>query len=299
MSRVRETDPAGIVEKNRNVPETSSPACPNCGALLSGPFCSQCGEKKTDAHDKRFSHLFHEAFHLITHFEGTFFTTFKTIFTRPGRYSLDFTNGQRRKYIRPLSLLLLLVVLYLVFPLFQGLNMRLSGLVAPQYKYDWLAVPLVRAKMQHGHTWAEVAQHYDSHSPTVSKIGIFTMLPFCAIALGCLFFYKRRYFYDHFILAIELVCFYIAYQFLLLPFLAVVSALLYRPSMNFFTDESHWFEALRILGDLSFVTFALSRFYAQKWWKTIPQALLYLIAFYWGIVYVYHLLVLIVTMAII
>ena len=55
-------------------------------------------------------------------FEGTFFTTVKTVFSRPGKLSSDYCNGIRKNYFKPLPLFILLVVLYLVFPIFSGLN---------------------------------------------------------------------------------------------------------------------------------------------------------------------------------
>ena len=56
---------------------------------------------------------------------GTFFNTLKKIFTKPGQLSVDYCNGKRKTYFKPLSLFLLLVVVYLLFPVFEGLNMKL------------------------------------------------------------------------------------------------------------------------------------------------------------------------------
>ncbi|RYY83566.1 MAG: DUF3667 domain-containing protein, partial [Chitinophagaceae bacterium] len=279
------------------LPATPPEACRNCGAPLAGNFCSQCGEKRYTAHDRSLGHLAHDALHFITHFDGSFLRTLRTVFTRPGQLSLDYSNGIRKKYFKPVSLLLLLVVLYLLFPLFQGLNMRLGALVDPTYKYDWLAVPLARGAMaKHHWSFAQLSEHYSAHSPAIAKLAIFAVPPICALLLSALFFYKRRYYFDQVILGIELVSFYVAFQFLLLPLIAVICTKIYPPSLRFFSDSSHWFEAVRILGDLSFATFALARFYGQRWWATIPQAFAYLAIFYLGVIYAHHLLVLLITM---
>src|SRR5918993_3822483 len=97
-------------------------SCKHCGNYFNGKYCNKCGEKVYTDHDKSIPHFFEEAFHFLTHFEGTFFTTIKTIFSRPGKLSSDYCNGIRKKYFKPLPLFMLLVVLYLVFPIFSGLN---------------------------------------------------------------------------------------------------------------------------------------------------------------------------------
>lgn len=105
--------------------QTVQHICKNCGHVFTGNYCNQCGEKVYTEHDKSLVHLLEEGFHFVTHFEGTLLTTIKTIFTKPGQLTLDYCNGVRKKYFRPLSFFLLLVVFYLVFPLLSGLNMTL------------------------------------------------------------------------------------------------------------------------------------------------------------------------------
>src|SRR5688500_3391743 len=100
--------------------------CKNCNHSFTGKYCNVCGEKVYSGHDKEIKHVFEEAFHFLTHFEGKFLTTIKTIFTNPGMLSLDYCNGIRKKYFKPISLFLMIVILYLLFPLFEGLNMRLQ-----------------------------------------------------------------------------------------------------------------------------------------------------------------------------
>src|SRR5687768_6645997 len=102
-------------------------SCKNCGNHFSGKFCNNCGEKVITGHDKSVLHLVDEGFHFLTHFEGKFFTTLRTMFSKPGLLSLDYCNGIRKRYYKPVSFFLLLVILYLLFPMFQGLNMTLSS----------------------------------------------------------------------------------------------------------------------------------------------------------------------------
>src|SRR6478736_8508316 len=99
--------------------------CKNCNNSFSGKYCNHCGEKLYHEKDRSVFHLFEEGLHFLTHFDGTFFNTLKKIFTKPGQLSVDYCNGKRKTYFKPLSFFLLLVVLYLLFPVFEGLNMKL------------------------------------------------------------------------------------------------------------------------------------------------------------------------------
>src|SRR4029078_451394 len=114
-----------LLSLHRHSMEQTAITCKNCGNHFNGNYCNNCGEKVYTEHDRTAFHFLEEGFHFLTHFEGTFFTTIKTIFAKPGQVSVDYANGIRKKYFKLLSLFLLLVVLYLLFPVFEGLNMKL------------------------------------------------------------------------------------------------------------------------------------------------------------------------------
>src|SRR4051812_13168732 len=77
--------------------------CKNCSNQFTGNYCNNCGEKVYTAHDKSILHFLEEGMHFITHFDGSFFSTLKAIFTTPGKLSTDYTNGIRKRYFKPLS----------------------------------------------------------------------------------------------------------------------------------------------------------------------------------------------------
>jgi hypothetical protein len=91
---------------------THPPACADCGAPLSGPFCSQCGEHAIDRHSLTLWHfLKHNLLHELSHVDGKVFRTFRYLLFRPGFLSAEYFAGHRRKYINPVRLLLTCVVL--------------------------------------------------------------------------------------------------------------------------------------------------------------------------------------------
>ncbi len=271
--------------------------CKNCGNGFSGKFCNACGEKVYSSNDKSIVHIFTEGFHFLTHFEGSFFRTVKTIFTKPGKFSLDYSSGLRKKYFKPVSLFLLFIVMYLLFPRFQGLNMKLDTYASEKYGFTWASAPLIKAKKESiAVEYRELAVIYDAKSSAVSKIALFFIIPFAAAIVLLLFFNTKKYFFDHLILSLELSSFYIAAHFLIIPFLSFIAEWINKEWVRFFWDENIWLTLFQVLLDVVFTSVAFKRFYGQKWGWIIPKALVYTFLFQVLVIYLYRLLVLVVTL---
>lgn len=94
---------------------TDEQACLNCGARLTGPFCSSCGQK---AHLHRSLRAFMGDFVAgIMNFEGKFWRTLPMLAWRPGEMTRRYIAGERARYISPVAL-----YLFTVFAMFAVLN---------------------------------------------------------------------------------------------------------------------------------------------------------------------------------
>jgi hypothetical protein len=237
--------------------------CKNCCSIFSGSYCNNCGEKAFTEKDKKISHFFSELFHFSTHLDGKFFTTIKTIFTRPGKLSYDYCNGIRKKYFKPLSLFLLIIIIYLLFPLAKGLNMNYNTYVSSEYNYAWYARPIANNKISKKNIKIEeFAGKYDKKSQVFAKPFLLLLLPLSALALAGLFYKKRKYFFDHFVLGIEITSSIITFMFLIVPLLAYIIMHIYPVSKIIFKDGSILDYVVLILL-LIMVSFALKNFMAK------------------------------------
>src|SRR5688572_29163288 len=151
--------------------------CKNCSAPVSENFCGRCGEKVYTTADKSFKHLFEEAFHFMTHFEGKFFTTLLTMLKRPGKVSLDFCDGIRKKYFKPLSFYLLLIIAYLLFPAFEGLNMQLRHYYSNAIYGTYAKERADEVKAKRGYTDEKLSEVFHQKGEKTSKFMLFTVLP--------------------------------------------------------------------------------------------------------------------------
>lgn len=88
--------------------------CLNCGATVTGAYCSNCGQK---AHLHRsVLHAIEEFLHGITHFDSKLWNTLPLLCFRPGKLTREYIHGKRARYVAPVALFLLTVFsMFLVF----------------------------------------------------------------------------------------------------------------------------------------------------------------------------------------
>lgn len=160
-----------------------------------------------------------------------------------------------------------------------------------------MSIPPIKEKLNAKDIkYKELAKLYDSKSASVSKIGLFFILPLAAAVLLLLFFNTKKYYFDHFILSLELCSIFIALHFLIIPFISFLAELINKNWTSFFWDDNYWLGYFITTLDLFIVSVAFRRFYGQKWVWTIPKAIIYILVFGEVIIYLYRVLVLVVTL---
>jgi hypothetical protein len=97
--------------------------CLNCGAALTGPYCSACGQH---AHVHRtLAAFFHDFAHGVLHFEGKIWRTLPMLAWKPGELTRRYIDGQRARFVSPIALFL-----FCVFLMFAVMGMT-GGLGGP------------------------------------------------------------------------------------------------------------------------------------------------------------------------
>ena len=89
--------------------------CLNCGAIVLGRFCQNCGQENVEPKET-FWHMVTHFFYDITHFDGSFFVTVKDLLFKPGFLSMEYKRGRRKKYLHPVRMYVFTsAVFFLVF----------------------------------------------------------------------------------------------------------------------------------------------------------------------------------------
>ena len=250
--------------------------CKNCGNQFEGKYCNICGEKIYSEKDKSIRKLFEEFFHFIFHFEGSLLVTIKTIFSRPGKLSLDYCNGLRKQYFKPLSFFLLLVVVYLIFPVFEGLNQQLQYYTTNAV-YGGFVRDTIAYSMHHtGLDSVGLETAFHQKSLKVSKFLLIILIPCTAIWFWLLTFKRRKYFFDQMVFAAEVNSFFLFWGFLILPLVLTIVQKIYHGitgSYLLLTDNRIGVISGIVL--CCFVAVGAWRFYQFKKWQAALFGLLF------------------------
>jgi hypothetical protein len=92
-------------------PRRSLTHCENCGALLSGPYCAQCGQPAID-YRRSFGHVLVDILNEFLNWDSKFFATIALLIFQPWRLTNEFLAGKRVRHVHPLRLYLLASILF-------------------------------------------------------------------------------------------------------------------------------------------------------------------------------------------
>jgi hypothetical protein len=262
--------------------------CKNCGNRFTGNYCNECGEKVYTDKDKQVVHFFEEGLHFITHFEGKFFKTIKTLFSRPGQVSLDYSNGIRKKYFKLLSLFLLLVIVYLIFPVFEGLNMKLYYHLQHKMYGGYAKNQVIEIMRNKNISEAELSDLFQKKSEKISKTFLVLIIPLTAIAIWAVSFKRRKYFFDQMVFSTEFNCMYLLWGFLTLPLFLMLTEIVYKKISGSYLQVNDSITGFMVaIPMLLFVIIASKRFYGYPLWRSVLFALFFMIAHTFIVHYLY------------
>jgi hypothetical protein len=98
-------------------------ACLNCGTILVGPHCHQCGQA---GHVHRtLTAFWHDLAHSVLHFDGKLWRTLPLLAWRPGELTRRYVAGERASFVSPMALFLFSV--FLMFAIFSSIGSPFDG----------------------------------------------------------------------------------------------------------------------------------------------------------------------------
>ncbi len=212
--------------------------CRNCNNTFTGRYCNNCGQQVINENDKKFSHIFEEAFHFLTHFEGSFFRTMNAVIFKPGKLTVDYCNGIRKKYYKPISFFLLLIVIYLLFPYMEGLNMRLEYYKDLLFFGNGISEQIAHKAIELNITEAELAEIFHQKSQKTAKILLLLLLPLTAVSIWLVDSNRKRTkAFDYLIAATETNSFFVLFFFLVCPLLLAIMGKIFNFSESVYMDS--------------------------------------------------------------
>ena len=93
---------------------TASARCDNCGAAVSGHYCSACGQR-LEAPVQSLWHFTREATEDLTHTDSRLWRTLGALLFHPGYLTREFLAGRRARYLPPVRLYLVISVAFFLW----------------------------------------------------------------------------------------------------------------------------------------------------------------------------------------
>ncbi|MGB3472656.1 MAG: DUF3667 domain-containing protein [Erythrobacter sp.] len=106
----------GDAAKRQGAEDDAHPGdCANCGATVSGSYCSSCGQK---VHIHRtLSAIGHDLLHGVLHLDGKIWKTLPLLALKPGELTSRYIEGERATFVSPMAMFLFSV--FAMFAVFQ------------------------------------------------------------------------------------------------------------------------------------------------------------------------------------
>jgi hypothetical protein len=260
--------------------------CNNCNNNFSGKFCNQCGQKLFLEESKSLKNLFEEGFHFLTHFEGKLFTSLKAIFFNPAKITIDYCNGIRTRYYKPISLFLYMVILYLLFPMFSGLNMEMKYYKSNFIGGSIMSKQIAEKSAEFNISEKELATKFKEKSEKISKFCFFLLLPLTTILFYFLYPNKKIKLYDNVILSTEINIFYITTYFLLLP--AIIYPMV---KIGHFDFSDKYFIPFVLISFNIYLYFIVKNFFKSTFYVNIIKSTLITLLYFFLIISIYKFFV--------
>lgn len=245
--------------------------CRNCGAALTGPFCSRCGQRETDYHQS-FGTVFRDFLDSFLAFDGKVIQTLWLLLSRPGELTARFLQGQQIRFLNPIRLY---VSVSLVFFLVLHFAQPNSALVVVKgdapVGHQANAAPTEQAAGEDQQFEAKMIKKYGSEQEFGSHLVaefierlqwmILICVPIYAGLLKLLYLGSKRPYLAHLVFAFHLhSAFFVC---------ALVQTLLGAISSTAHLDWIKWMVGLLELWLIGYLFLAQKRVYAQSWGTTV------------------------------
>jgi hypothetical protein len=87
--------------------------CLNCGTILEGKFCHNCGQENLEMKES-FGHMLNHAISDYFHFDYQFFHTLRPLFLKPGHLTNEYLMGRRAQYLHPVKMYIFISLVFFV-----------------------------------------------------------------------------------------------------------------------------------------------------------------------------------------
>jgi hypothetical protein len=244
--------------------------CKSCGNSFSGNYCNECGEKVLHAADRSFKQFAETIFKSITFADSKFIKTLWLVLINPGFLSKEFVEGKRVKYLKPLSVFLVLNLAYFFFPVIQLFNASLntqlgSSSILPYLRKLYSNVVATKATSM-GADLSSFSLIYNLKTVGLAKLMVMVFVVIASLPLNLLYRKRNRLFTDHIDYMVELACFNLLVNAIVLSIIAGFTGI-----GNYLNETS--LTITFVTTNLYFLIRSSAQFYNERGWRLILKSI--------------------------
>jgi hypothetical protein len=180
--------------------------------MLTTEYCPDCGEQIPSPRDLTVAGILHQLFLLFSSYDSRLLRSFRTLLLEPGKLTLVYLRGQRKKYIGPFQLFIISNVLLFAMQSFTNVDILTTALEAQFEQETWGATTqelVTRRLAATGNTLESYAPVFNLAFEVYAKsLIIFMALPFSLI-LPLMFFRNGLPFAAHVIFSLHYHTFFL------------------------------------------------------------------------------------------
>ena len=181
--------------------------CAECGTVLQGAYCHACGQRRLGPEDRRLPHLLGQALSALTDLEGRWLRSLWLLAVDTGALSRAYLEGRRQRYLKPISLFLLVNLLFFLSPPVSDFDLHLQDHFDQPVYGEWAQAYTQRAVEASGTTLDAYTSRFLAESSQVAKSLVILHVPVLAVFLMLGVGFRRWYYAEHVVVALHVFAF--------------------------------------------------------------------------------------------
>ncbi|MFY0713266.1 DUF3667 domain-containing protein [Seonamhaeicola sp. NFXS20] len=184
--------------------ENNLQVCKNCNEPLKGLYCSHCGEKIVESQDFSIKIILTQFFSGLFNIDAKFYKTFINLIFKPGKLTVQYIEGVRKPFMKPIQVFLISNVLFFIL-LTQADILKIPS---KYYFNSGREINIEQKLDKNNYSKVMLMQDFDIKSSNLSKSLVIIILPLMALVLLVLNF-KTKFLYGmHIIFAMHYISFF-------------------------------------------------------------------------------------------
>lgn len=195
--------------------------CKSCGNNFIGSYCNLCGEKVIIPEERSFKKIVNTLMIAVLNVDSKAIRSLGYVLFKPGFLSGEIAQGRTVGYVRPMALFFVLNLIYFLFPLIQLFNATWKTQLSTIYG-SWVLRMSLHRMIEMDLPRSAFELMYNDKTVGYAKLMVIVFAILASLPLNLLYRKAGKFFGDHLNLMVELACFNLFVNALVITLIAKI-----------------------------------------------------------------------------